>query len=414
MVGITKDDGALPSRGLGGASEKSGLLVVLGYIGAQTWLPIGRRGSRYVSRGRSGAVGLNPLLFSYLVVLGTTACAASFARWRDEWSRGVFGAFAGALAAIAGAALLLVPERGASVAVAVLRVVSGALLGLGGGLLTMVWSERFGRLDAPARSRVSFLVVLAACLLAAFAQSIGIHWLLLAVVAVFSAVSSALFMVSASRGEAPAKTSSPVTHLQGAFVRIIASYGLFGLVFALMITQFLIARHGHALSWTWLLSLSGVVISLVVEVGGKGAAQTGIQLAAPSALCGHTDTCGFLPLRCRKRVLPALCHGGLGGGSVGVPFLGGGSRGGGGRADSRTFCYRVGCGSGRACPGRGFGVEFGAYDGEPRSPGPRERDGHRGHGACCYRVGCGVDARKFGTGLQEGRNCRRGQRGGVC
>ena len=40
MVGITKDDGALPSRGLGGASEKSGLLVVLGYIGAQTWLPI--------------------------------------------------------------------------------------------------------------------------------------------------------------------------------------------------------------------------------------------------------------------------------------------------------------------------------------------------------------------------------------
>lgn len=46
MVGITKDDGALPSQGLGGASEKSGLLVVLGYIGAQTWLPIGRRGSR--------------------------------------------------------------------------------------------------------------------------------------------------------------------------------------------------------------------------------------------------------------------------------------------------------------------------------------------------------------------------------
>lgn len=178
------------------------------------------------------------------------------------------------MAAIAGAALLLVPERGASVAVAVLRVVSGALLGLGGGLLTMVWSERFGRLDAPARSRVSFLVVLAACLLAAFAQSIGIHWLLLAVVAVFSAVSSALFMVSASRGEAAAKTSSPV---RGAFVRIIASYGLFGLVFALMITQFLIARHGHALSWTWFLSLSGVVISLVVEVVAKALLKQGFS-----------------------------------------------------------------------------------------------------------------------------------------
>ena len=167
MVGITKDDGALLSQGLGGASEKSGLLVVLGYIGAQTWLPIVGVVADMYRGGDLALSGLNPLLFSYLVVLGTTACAASFARWRDEWSRGVFGAFAGALAAIAGAALLLVPERGASVAVAVLRVVSGALLGLGGGLLTMVWSERFGRLDAPARSRVSFLVVLAACLLAA-------------------------------------------------------------------------------------------------------------------------------------------------------------------------------------------------------------------------------------------------------
>ena len=126
MVGITKDDGALLSQGLGGASEKSGLLVVLGYIGAQTWLPIVGVVADMYRGGDLALSGLNPLLFSYLVVLGTTACAASFARWRDEWSRGVFGAFAGALAAIAGAALLLVPERGASVAVAVLRVVSGA------------------------------------------------------------------------------------------------------------------------------------------------------------------------------------------------------------------------------------------------------------------------------------------------
>lgn len=101
MVGITKDDGALPSRGLGGASEKSGLLVVLGYIGAQTWLPIVGVVADMYRGGDLALSGLNPLLFSYLVVLGTTACAASFARWRDEWSRGVFGAFAGALAAIA-------------------------------------------------------------------------------------------------------------------------------------------------------------------------------------------------------------------------------------------------------------------------------------------------------------------------
>lgn len=44
-----------------------------------------------------------------------------------------------------------------------------------------------------------------------------------------------------------------------------------------MITQFLIARHGHALSWTWLLSLSGVVISLVVEVVAKALLKQGFS-----------------------------------------------------------------------------------------------------------------------------------------
>ena len=60
MVGITKDDGALPSQGLGGASEKSGLLVVLGYIGAQTWLPIVGVVADMYRGGRSGAVGAEP------------------------------------------------------------------------------------------------------------------------------------------------------------------------------------------------------------------------------------------------------------------------------------------------------------------------------------------------------------------
>lgn len=84
MVGITKDDGAATVSGLGGASEKSGLLVVLGYIGAQTWLPIVGVVADMYRGGDLALSGLNPLLFSYLVVLGTTACAASFARWRGR------------------------------------------------------------------------------------------------------------------------------------------------------------------------------------------------------------------------------------------------------------------------------------------------------------------------------------------
>ena len=149
--------------------------------------------------------------------------------------------------------------------------------------------------------------------------------MLLAVVAVFSAVSSALFMVSASRGEAPAKTSSPVTHLHGGlFVRIIASYGLFGLVFALMITQFLIARHGHALSWTWLLSLSGVVISLVVEVVAKALLKQGFSWLLLLRFAAIPILVAFYPFDAGSEFSLRFAYGGLGGGSVGVPFLGGG------------------------------------------------------------------------------------------
>ena len=60
MVGITKDDGELPSQGLGGASEKSGLLVVLGYIGAQTWLPIVGVVADMYRGGDLALSGLNP------------------------------------------------------------------------------------------------------------------------------------------------------------------------------------------------------------------------------------------------------------------------------------------------------------------------------------------------------------------
>ena len=277
MVGMTKDGGALPSQGSEGASAKGVLLVVVGCVGAQTWLLIVGVIADMYRGGALALSGLNPLLFSYLVVLGATACGASFARWRGEWARGVYGAFAGTLAAIVGAALLLVPEQDGSVAVAVLRIMSGALLGLGGGLFSMAWSERFGRLDAPARSRASFLIVLAACLLAAFAQSMGIHWSLLAAVVVLSVASNVLFLVSASHGASPAGAPLPTARLRGAFARIAVSYGLFGLVFAMMITQFLIARHGHALSWTWLLSLGGVVVALAAVLVARAVLNQGFS-----------------------------------------------------------------------------------------------------------------------------------------
>ena len=78
MVGITKDDGALPSRGLGGASEKSGLLVVLGYIGAQTWLPIVGVVADMYRGGDLALSGLNPLLFSLSCCFGDDGVRSVF------------------------------------------------------------------------------------------------------------------------------------------------------------------------------------------------------------------------------------------------------------------------------------------------------------------------------------------------
>lgn len=94
MVGITKDDGALPSRGLGGASEKSGLLVVLGYIGAQTWLPIVGVVADMYRGGDLALSGLNPLILLFWGrrraqrlsrVGGTNGLEASSGRLRARW-----------------------------------------------------------------------------------------------------------------------------------------------------------------------------------------------------------------------------------------------------------------------------------------------------------------------------------------
>ena len=78
MVGITKGDGALPSRGLGGASEKSGLLVVLGYIGAQTWLPIVGVVADMYRGGDLALSGLNPLLFCLSCCFGDDGVRSVF------------------------------------------------------------------------------------------------------------------------------------------------------------------------------------------------------------------------------------------------------------------------------------------------------------------------------------------------
>lgn len=142
MVGVETDGETLPMRKRLSSSVNEALLVALGCVGAQTWLPvIGVVANMY----RGGALllsGLNPLLFSYLVAFGLTAAGSSFARWWGEWSRGTYGALAGTLAAVTGALLLFVPGQDASLALLALRSLSGALLGLGGGLLSAIWMER--------------------------------------------------------------------------------------------------------------------------------------------------------------------------------------------------------------------------------------------------------------------------------
>ena len=269
MVGVETDGETLPMRKRLSSSVNEALLVALGCVGAQTWLPvIGVVANMY----RGGALllsGLNPLLFSYLVAFGLTAAGSSFARWWGEWSRGTYGALAGTLAAVTGALLLFVPGQDASLALLALRSLSGALLGLGGGLLSAIWSERFGCLDVNVQGAVSFAIVVGACLLAAFAQAAGIHGSLLLSVVVLSMTSSLLFVATRNSSAFVTEVRQGALRLRGALARIVVSYGLFGLVFALMIAQFLIARHGYALPWTWLLSLGGVLLAFIAVAVAK-------------------------------------------------------------------------------------------------------------------------------------------------
>lgn len=268
MVEIEGDNGAVRARRV---CEGFGpvVLCALGCVGSMTWLPaVGVIADSY----RAGALALAdlaPLLVAFLAAFGASAMGAALIRARGRWGRGLGVMAVALLGALVGSVLLFLPLTGPGAAIAALRGLAGALLGLSGGAASVAWGVRFEGLAPARRCAASFAVTAIACLLAAFAQWRGVDALLLLAVGAASALSFALFALSALRGEdALDLPARPLSGLGRAYGRIAGSYFLFGLVFSMMIMQFLIAQHGRALSWTWLLGLGGIAVAgLAVAVG---------------------------------------------------------------------------------------------------------------------------------------------------
>jgi len=253
--------------GAGGPGEDSGaqrgraILCIGGCLGSMTWLPVVAVIAAQYREGALALADVTPLLVPFLVVLSLAALASALIRQRGRWGRGLSAMTVGLLATVVGAALLLLPLTGSRLALGLLRAIAGALLGMGGGTAAVAWAVRCEGLGDSVRRGVFLAVAVAACLLAALAQARGIDPLLLVVTVGLALLSFALFSASADRDVAPEVPGRTLSGLVVAYGRTSGSYLLFGLAFSMMIMQFLIAQHGRALSWTWLLALGGVAVA---------------------------------------------------------------------------------------------------------------------------------------------------------
>lgn len=244
---------------------RDALFCILGCLGVQTWLPIVGVVSDMYRGSTLALAGVNSLLFPYLIVFGVVMGVGSAVFVRGGWTRGVYGIATGLLLSVLGTVLLLVPMEGPGASSVLLRSVSGLLLGFGGALVALAWSVRIDSLSSSFQLVVFLGVALLSCLLAAFAQYLGVNHALLLLVACLAVMSCGLYVAAVLSGrDARPASVRLLPGLGAAFARIIACFGLFGFLFAMMIMQFLIAPHGHAPHWTWMLSILGVVVAVVV------------------------------------------------------------------------------------------------------------------------------------------------------
>lgn len=249
------------------AINRRGFLCAVGMALSQTWiLPVGLIADMY----RHGdltiwatASMLLPFFIAFAFVSGGFVAAQILA----QWSRGIYGAFTGAAAVIAGSTILLA-LLGLSGPTYLLWTLAGILAGAGGGLLFIAWNTQMDSLSPNQRTPLFFTSILLCSLSAIWAQYLGLGLLLLIMTSVASLISAILFAIISKSTNTLETHQLPLKLLPG-FLRVSIAFILFGLVFAMMIMQFLIAPHGHALSYTWVFSLLGIVTTLAFIYIGK-------------------------------------------------------------------------------------------------------------------------------------------------
>ena len=244
-----------------------GILCAIGIALSQTWvLPVGLIADMY----RHGDLQIwtaGSMLLPFFIAFTLVSGGFIAARITAQWNRGLYGTIAGATAIVAGSIILFAIHTMPGPAY-LLWTLAGVLVGAGGALQFMAWSTQLELLNNNHRIPIFFSSITLCGLLAAWAQYHGLELLLLITASLASIVSTILFVIS-NRKLLPQETARPSLGLLPGFLRITIAFLLFGLVFAMMIMQFLIAPHGRALSYNWCLGLLGIATALVFACAGR-------------------------------------------------------------------------------------------------------------------------------------------------
>jgi DNA-binding CsgD family transcriptional regulator len=247
-------------------------LFVFGATGAQLWLPLIHFGANEYRMPDYSIIGTAPPFIAWFAAVAMTALLFMLSRSKDASRLSQYASVAGGGLSILGAMMFLLEGMIMSQGRMPFLLLSGAVLGIGNGLLAMVWGTLADLLSNRQAMLVMSLAATLSCLLFGFAQSGADPLALCCAVCILFGVSllcsRRLACGACGCGPEHVLTAQSFKKSASIFVRAAISSACFGFIFAAMVFQFTGAEHGRAGWYTWLFGFAGLAVSIALLASG--------------------------------------------------------------------------------------------------------------------------------------------------
>lgn len=243
------------------------VVFALGALGAQAWLPLIRFITESYRTDAYCIASVAPLLLAWFSSAAITALLFVVSRSRNSSVMGEYASIAGTGLTILGILLLALFNVMVAEGKPLLLILAGMTLGIGNCLLAMVWSSLTDLLSSRQLLYQVISVTLITCLLLGFTQ-LDVFPLITFVLSGCLALLSLACSRWLSRIFYEPPNTYPGKEYASPLLAITVSAACFGFIFALMVIQFSGAEHAKTTWFTWLFSLGGLGLAVVLLLIG--------------------------------------------------------------------------------------------------------------------------------------------------